>query len=111
MNQQIESLVKGCTVVVRFAPSKSAETLKANPVSTQPWQKISTNLFLTNRHNYIVVMDYYSLWPEVYQLQRTTSTDIITVMKDISSRHQIPEELVSDNWYPIQVKPQVHTLP
>ena len=42
-------------------------------------------------------MDYYSLWPEVYQLHRITSTDVITVMKDIFSRHGIPGELVSDN--------------
>ena len=37
------------------------------------------------------------LWLEVYQLHRTTLTDIITVMKDIFSPHGIPEELVSDN--------------
>ena len=42
-------------------------------------------------------MDYYSLWPEVYQLHQIMSTDVITVMKDIFSKHGIPEELVSDN--------------
>ena len=92
-----ESVVKKCTVCARSAPSKSAETLKPHPVPTQPWQKIGTDLFQTNGQNYIVVMDYYSLWPEVYQLHRITSTDVTTVMKDIFSWHGIPEELVSDN--------------
>ena len=83
-----ESVVKKCTVCARSAPSKSAETLKPHPVSTQPWQKIGTDLFQTNGQNYILVMDYYSLWPEVYQLHR---------MKDIFSWRGTPEELVSDN--------------
>ena len=48
-------------------------------------------------HSSIVVMDYYSLWSEVYQLHRITSTDVITAMKDIFSWHGIPEDLVSDN--------------
>ena len=85
MNQQIESVVKKCTACARSAPSKSADTLKPHPVPTQPRQKIGTDLFQTNRRNYIVVMDYYSLWPEVYQLHRITSTDVITVMKNIFS--------------------------
>ena len=97
MNQQIESVVKKCTACARSAPSKSADTLKPRPVPTQPWQKIGTDLFQTNGRNYIVVMDYYSLWLEVYKLHRIMSTDVITVMKDIFSRHGIPEELVSDN--------------
>ena len=92
-----ESVVKKCTVCARSAPSKSAETLKPHPVPTQPWQKIGTDLFQKNGQNYIVVMDYYSLWPEVYQLHQITSTDVITVMKDIFSWHGTPEELVSDN--------------
>ena len=57
MNQQIESVVKKCTVCARSAPAKSAETLKPHPVLTQPWQKIGTDLFQTNGRNYIVVMD------------------------------------------------------
>ena len=97
MNQQIESVVTKCIVCARSAPSKSAETLKPHPVPTQLWQKIDTDLFQTNGRNYIVVMDYYSLWPEVYHLYRITSAVVIAVMKDIFIRHGIPEELVSDN--------------
>lgn len=97
MNNQIESMVKRCSTCARFAPSKPTETLKPHTVPTLPWQKIGTDLFQTNGHTYIVVTDYYSFWPEVYELQRITSKDVITVLKDVFSRHGIPEELVSDN--------------
>jgi len=97
MNQQIENIVKKCTICAKFAPSKPAEVLKPHAVPTQPWQKIGTDIFQTNGNNYIVVTDYYSLWPEVYHLQRISSENVIVVIKDIFSRHGIPEELVSDN--------------
>ena len=81
----------------KIYPSKSAETLKPHPVPTQPWQKIGTDLFQTNGQNYIIVMDYYSLWPDVYHLHWIMSTDVITVMKTTFRRHGALEELVSDN--------------
>ena len=47
--------------------------------------------------NSILVTDYYSLWPELYQLKVAKTPQVIEVMKDAFSRHGIPTELVSDN--------------
>ena len=90
ISEEVHSMCKIC-------PIKVSRYTQTTSVPTQPGQKIGTDLFQTNRRNYIVVMDYYSLWSEVYKLHRIMSTDVITVMKDIFSRHGIPEELVSDN--------------
>ena len=46
---------------------------------------------------YIIITDYYSLWPEVYKLRKAKSVDVIETMKDTFSRHGIPDEVVSDN--------------
>ena len=43
------------------------------------------------------MVDYYSLWPEVYQLKRPDSDNVIHATKEAFSRHGIAEELVSDN--------------
>ncbi len=48
-------------------------------------------------NNYIVVVDYYSRYPEVVKLPTTTSRQIIEVLNRIFSRHGIPETLVNDN--------------
>ena len=58
----------------------------------------SASLFLYGTvDDYLIITDYYSLWPEVYQLRRATSKNTITTMKDVFSRHGIPSELVTDN--------------
>ena len=97
MNDQIEKMVKRCTECLRHKPSKKKEELQPHPVPTQPWQKIGSDLFELQRKNFIVITDYYSSWPEVYELKHANSKHVITVMKDVFARHGVPTELISDN--------------
>ncbi|XP_011858665.1 PREDICTED: uncharacterized protein LOC105556193 [Vollenhovia emeryi] len=46
---------------------------------------------------YLLVADFYSRYPEVYQVPNLRSTTIINCLKDIFSRHGIPEVIRSDN--------------
>ena len=45
----------------------------------------------------MLVVDYFSRFPEVIKLTSTTSASVITVLKLIFSRHGIPEVVHSDN--------------
>ena len=45
----------------------------------------------------IVIVDYYTLWPEVYQLKKTDSNAVIQAIRRCLSRHGIPQESVTDN--------------
>jgi hypothetical protein len=48
--------------------------------------------------HYLLMVDYYSKYPEVYCLNKgTKACDVINAHKSIFSRHGICEELVSDN--------------
>ena len=49
------------------------------------------------QNNYLLVVDYFSRYPEVVKLTSTTSATIISVLKNIFARHGIPEVLGSDN--------------
>lgn len=55
-----------------------------------------TDLFVLNGATYIVIIDYFSCYPEV-KLTSTTSQSIIAALKSIFARHRIPETFVSDN--------------
>jgi len=46
---------------------------------------------------YLLVVDYYSRFPEVVQLRSTTSQSVINALKAIFARYGIPEILLSDN--------------
>ena len=55
------------------------------------------DLFELNQSHYIVVVDYFSRYPEVIKLSSTTSSSVIAALKSIFARHGIPETLRSDN--------------
>ena len=46
---------------------------------------------------YLVVVDAYSKFPEVVKMTTTTATTTINALRDIFSRHGLPEILVSEN--------------
>ena len=62
-----------------------------------PWQKVGTDLFHFKGSTYLIVVDYFSRYPEVQKLASTSSRSVIEVLKTIFSRFGIPEVVVSDN--------------
>ena len=62
-----------------------------------PWQRVGTDLFQLNGTNFLIIVDYFSRYPEVVKLRGTTSRDVIEILKSTFSRHGIPETAVSDN--------------
>ena len=97
INNEIEQVVRKCEKCLNYLPSKPKENMLSHEVPSQPWQKVASDLFSYGNQTYIIVVDYYSLWPEVYLLNRTDSSSVIEVCNDIFSRHGIPEQFISDN--------------
>ena len=97
MNNQLEQIIRRCDLCLNHLPSKSSEPLQPPPLPTKPWQKIGTDLFSCDTKDYLLITDYYSLWPEVYELGKTESENVIEATKQAFSHHGIPQEVVSDN--------------
>ena len=96
VSKQLTDLIKRCQECSRNAtPNK--EPLIPTPLPDYPWQKVSLDLFFLNGVTYVVIVDYFSRYPEVIQLKTTTSQGVIAALKSIFSRHGIPETIVSDN--------------
>ncbi|KAJ8359388.1 hypothetical protein SKAU_G00159130 [Synaphobranchus kaupii] len=55
------------------------------------------DLFHLKGKDYLVVIDYYSNFPEMALLANTSSACVITHTKSIFARHGIPHTVVSDN--------------
>ena len=73
------------------------EPLLSTKLPDYPWQRVGTDLFHLNGHNYILIVDYYSRYPEVIKLNSTTSGSVIKALKSVFSQHGIPETICSDN--------------
>ena len=46
---------------------------------------------------FLVIVDAYSMWPEVLIMNSTTSQKTIEALRNMFSRYGLPEQLVSDN--------------
>jgi len=58
---------------------------------------VAFDLFHLNDSTYLIVVDYFSHHPEVFQFPSTTSKSIIKVLQSIFSRHEVPSVFMSDN--------------
>lgn len=97
MTDDITNVVKQCAVCQENRNSPQKEPLICSDVPDYPWQVVATDLFYWDHKDYMVIVDYYSRYFEVYQLCNTLSSTVISKCKNAFSRHGIPEKVVSDN--------------
>ena len=97
INNQVDQMIKRCQTCLELLPSKKKEPLNPHEIPGKPWVKVGTDLFQYGKNNYLVLMDYYSLWPEVYQLKTPNAECVIKATKEAFSRHGVAEEIISDN--------------
>ncbi|XP_047987077.1 uncharacterized protein K02A2.6-like isoform X1 [Leguminivora glycinivorella] len=97
----IEMKVRQCETCMMFSPNKTKETLLSHEQPSLPWQKVATDLFDYNNKKYLLVVDFYSNYIEIAQLNTDSrSQTVIQQLKSIFSRHGIPLQLVSDGGPP-----------
>ena len=97
LNNQIEQVIQQCETCLRYMPAKPKELLLPHEVPSHPWQKIGSDLFQFANKDYVIIVEYFSLWPEVYLLAEANSKSLIEACKDAFARHGIPEQFISDN--------------
>ncbi|CAB4002764.1 sec1 family domain-containing 2 [Paramuricea clavata] len=97
MSADIERLVAKCSTCLKHQRSNQKEPLKPHTVPARAWQKLGTDIFEYKSKSYLVIVDYYSKFPEISLLKDKSSQAVITSMKSVFARHGIPDEVVADN--------------
>lgn len=62
------------------------------------WKRLHidfTGLFMNNM--FMIVVDTYAKWLEVYKMTHITSTATITRLKRLFASYRVPEHIVNDN--------------
>ena len=96
IRNDIDSFIKQCH------ECQKSSVLPREPLITatllcHPWEKVASDLFHLNNSTYLIVVDYFSRYPEVIQLKSTTSANVIKALKSIFSHHGLPSVFMSDN--------------
>ena len=97
LGTELKTLVDNCSFCIRNSRQQRAEPLKTSPLPERPWLKIGMDLCFKNGSNFLVVVDYFSRWLEIIYLAETTSTYVISKLKNLFAKFGIPEIVVSDN--------------
>ena len=97
MNVHFEEMSNKCAVCQMYKPAQCKESYHTDDDITGPWDKVATDCFHFRGHDYLLLVDYYSNYPEIAKLASLSSSNVILHMKSIFARHGIPRVLVSDN--------------
>ena len=97
LDGQIEKLVATCDVCQEMRPDPPRSQLHPWSYPTVPWSRVHIDFAGNPGAMYLVIVDAYSKYPEVIKMSSTTSVNTVRVLRDVFSRHGLPEVLVSDN--------------
>ena len=97
MAEDIENIVATCDTCLKFRRNNQKEPLMPHPVPQSPWQTVGADITTYRGQDFLVLVDYYSKYPEMALLKNKTAEIIIQQMKSVFAHHGIPGRLVCDN--------------
>jgi hypothetical protein len=71
--------------------------MKPHKISDRLWKKVGIDLFLLESTNYVFMVDYYSNFFEMEEIENTSATTVIHKIKGQFARHEIRDVVVTDN--------------
>ena len=97
MNEAIEQEVKMCSVCNTYSRANQREPLLPHSVLLRPWDKVGADYFSLAAKDYLIVVDYFSKYPEVVEVESKSAEATIEVLKTIFARNGIPTIVIADN--------------
>ena len=70
-----------CELCQVLSRSQQKEPAIPMEITSRPWQKLGVDLFLHVSSWYVIVADYYSKYPWIFQLAAISSKDVISALK------------------------------
>ena len=96
VSQSISQKVLQCPSCAKEAKHRK-KPLITTSLPEYPWQVVGTDLFELDGSHSVLVVDYFSRYPELTKLTSTLSSNVINALKVAFSRHGILEIVRSDN--------------
>ena len=73
MCHDIEETVAKCSIWLKYRAANPKEPLIEHRVPGLRWEKVTVDIMTYQGHDYIVVIDFYSTYPEIAMLERKTA--------------------------------------
>ncbi|GFS12727.1 Pol polyprotein, partial [Elysia marginata] len=89
--------VSKCAIYAKFRSSNRKEPMNSHAIPDRPWDKLGADIFHFGGHDYLLIVDYFSKFPEIARLSNKATSGVITVLRPMLARHGIPDEMIVDN--------------
>ncbi|XP_018396948.1 PREDICTED: uncharacterized protein K02A2.6-like [Cyphomyrmex costatus] len=94
----IERTVKMCKACATNARTPIKCSLQPWPIPTKPWSRIHADYAgPVNGAYYLVIVDAFSNWPEIFESASMTSVKSIEMLRETFARHGLCDTLLTDN--------------
>ncbi|XP_055615582.1 uncharacterized protein K02A2.6-like [Toxorhynchites rutilus septentrionalis] len=99
MDADVENYVKGCRGCTLVAAPDPPETMSRSQLPSYPWHTLAVDFLgpLPDGQSLFVVIDYYSRFIEVCEMESTTANDVIRELAIMCGRFGIPSFIRADN--------------
>ena len=94
MQTQITDLIEACSICQENRSANQKEPLVQQEVPAFPHQKVGSDLFSVGGKDYLIAVDYYSKWFNIYELRVTKSSGVIEALQQQFANFGTPEELI-----------------
>ncbi|KHN80408.1 Uncharacterized protein K02A2.6, partial [Toxocara canis] len=90
--------VRNCSKYAAVAKSPVKATLASWPSPDKPCARVHSDYAGPYEGtNFLVIEDAYSKWPEIFRTDRTTANAMISLLRQVCAKYEMPETIVSDN--------------
>lgn len=98
LSLSIEKKVKTCEKCAKAGKAPKKVPLQLWPMPAAPWCRVHLDYAgPINGFFFLVIVDAYSKWPEVYKTSTTTATKTVEIFDNVLARHGLCELVVTDN--------------
>jgi len=87
MAKAIRDYISKCVICNEFQPQQQKEPLIPHDTPKLPWADVAVDLFTFDSDNYVVAVDYFSDCFVLEQLQDTTTTSVVEMLKRSFATH------------------------
>ena len=90
-------MISKCPTCLTYRNRQPSETPIKPELPDHSWTKCATDLFRLQGHYYLLIVDYYSTFIVVKNLQNPQSETVINKCMKVFSQFGIPKELLTNN--------------
>ena len=103
LDADIIDYTRRCQECIKWSlPPK--EPLQAHDVPEQPWERIAMDYFYSDGKLYILICDYFSKFPFLFQTRTTAWTSLKAHLTELFAIEGTPDEIMTDNGPPFNGK-------